>query len=725
MTRARTKLLALGIALASAAACTAGQLDGGGLAPAEGSEAEAQGQALYDSLCASCHGSQGEGHSAPALRDWARPPEELVRITEQRMPLGSPERCDLACARTVAAYILARFKGDVACNGEAVAPRRLRLLTKREYEATVRDLFGGGAPSGGAPARCEEASFRFDAGARSLRSVHVAGSFNGWAGTVSGGGWPLTKDAQGNTWALTRAVPAGKHSYKFVLDDRDWVADSTSPQTEPDGHGGVNSVLHVAACGGGTTPSTLPFSTAGFPADTRPEGFPFDNHAGARLVTSVHAEEYLKAARAVGAFVAKDAARILGCAPSDAACGPSFLRRMGRRVLRRPLESGEIARFEGMLRSASTAEEGITAAMAALLVSPSFLYRTELGEPQGDGTFRLTGYEVASLLSYSLWGTLPDDALLDAAERGDLGRPEGITREARRLLDDRRARAHLGTFALQWLGAEGVATAPKNEGMYPSFTPSLRTAVLEESRAFFTHVVFEGKGTLAELLTANYTFANEELARLYGLPGVQGAALRKVPLDGRRAGILGHASVLAATSHSDQSSPIRRGLFVRRSLLCQDFPPPPANPGGIPKIDPNATTKERFRQHSANEACKSCHQYIDEVGFGFERFDAIGQYRETENGQPIDGVGDMNDVEALGRGTRAPFSSLPELASTLAASESARRCFVQTAQGYTLGDTALGANSCATRAGRFAASGGNIRELLLDVLSSPETLVRR
>ncbi len=191
-----------------------------------------------------------------------------------------------------------------------------------------------------------------------------------------------------------------------------------------------------------------------------------------------------------------------------------------------------------------------------------------------------------------------------------------------------------------------------------------------------------------------------------------------------RAGVLGHGSILVATGLSDQTSPIRRGLFVRRRLLCQDFPIPPPNAGGLPPVDPNATTRERFAQHSANPSCKSCHQYIDGVGFGFERFDTVGRQRDTDSGKPIDSTGDMNDVEGLGTGTDAPYTTLGELGQILASSDAAKACVVR--QYWRFARGAIEPDSCSlSRAKAKLVASGDPVEMMVAVVLSPDFLVRK
>ena len=283
-------------------------------------------------------------------------------------------------------------------------------------------------------------------------------------------------------------------------------------------------------------------------------------------------------------------------------------------------------------------------------------------------------------------------------------------------------------FVLQWLGADKVTGQDKNGGQFPLWSAELSAAMAAETRRFAAAVVFDGSGKLKELLTADYSFLNEALARVYGIGGVSGVDLRKIPYgDGRRAGILSHGSVLASYAHSNQTSPVRRGLFVRRNVLCEELPPPPPNAGAVPDVNSNATTRERFAQHTSTPFCKSCHQYIDSIGLGFERFDAIGQYRETENGKAVDPSGDLNDPLMLGERKSNPFSTLPQLAQALAAAPRAEACFVQQAFRYARGYREELADQCtlSTLRTRFRESGGDIRELLVALTLTPDFVRRR
>lgn len=612
-----------------------------------------------------------------------------------------------------------------ACEGLDLGPRQLRLLTRREYDSTIRDLFAlppgagcEGESCAGPPVACARA-FELPGYAQAA-SVHVAGSFNAWAGTVAAGGWALARDEGAGVWRGEFSFDPGTYQYKFVVDDgQAWLPDPANPDGAPDGFGGTNSVL-VHSCPPG---QVQPFSpSALLPVESRPEGFAFDNHAAAGLVTAVHADGYLRAAEQVAEVALQHRDGWLPCAPGDAlaACAEAFVGQFGRRAFRRPLTAEERARYAGLVTAQGELTAGLRVALQAMLISPHFLYRREIGDETGT----LSGDEVASALAYTLWGTMPDAALFAAADAGALGDVAGVEAEVRRMLADPRAYAAIGAFAVQWLGVEPILTADKSAALFPDVDAALRRSMLEETRRFVSHVML-ASGKPGELFAADYSFVDDpELAALYGVGGADESG--KVPLPADRSGLLGHASVLATYAHSDQSSPIRRGLFVRRSLLCQELGVPPPNAGGVPEVDPNATTRERFRQHSADDFCRACHQYIDELGFGFERFDALGQYREQENGLPIEPDGDMNDLEGLGTQTSAPYTDLRGLGALLAAGTSPRACLARQFFRFSRGHREKVEDLCAVDAlAATLTETDDIREMIVAALTSPGFLRRK
>ncbi|MCB9596506.1 MAG: DUF1592 domain-containing protein [Sandaracinaceae bacterium] len=679
--------------------------------------------ARYAELCASCHGELGEGGLGPRLVDVAMDHGALSQTIDEAMPANDPSLCRDGCAEGLATFIETRLTSSaLACDAVPPAPRRLRLLNRREYAASVVDLLGLDAGGGAAPS-CEPTTFRYDPAGRSLTSVHVAGSFNGWDAAA----WPMTRT--GAQWTLTRALPVGVHEYKLVLDGGEWIPDPANPDRADDGFGGFNSRLDVrcdASAPGGASPTTALDLARDLPLEARDAGYVYDNSANALQVTSVHLDELLRAAqRGLDALGDGGLDALVGCADGRGACAAGFARRFGRRAFRRPLTDAEVVRYQALASEAPDDRAGYAAMVLGMLVSPNFLYRSELGQPVGDGTFRLDGWEMATALSYGLTGTTPDDALLDAAAAGELDEPAGVEAHARRLLDDPRSRAVLAAFARQWLGVEAVPDATRQD---PSFDAALGRAMVEETEQFFLHVVFEGTGRFEELLRADYTFVNARLAALYGIDGVTGDALRSAPYpDDRRAGLLAHGSVLSATAHSDQSSPIRRGLFVRRRLLCQEFPPPPPNAGAVPEVDPGASTRERFAQHTASTFCASCHQYIDPVGFGFEGFGPTGRWRDTDDGHPIESSGDMVDVEYLGAHTSAPFETLAELGQILAQSDAAPDCFARQAYRFVRGARETLDERCAVQpiVAGFRERDGDVRELFVSLFTAPDLRIRR
>jgi hypothetical protein len=277
-----------------------------------------------------------------------------------------------------------------------------------------------------------------------------------------------------------------------------------------------------------------------------------------------------------------------------------------------------------------------------------------------------------------------------------------------------------------WLGAERVLSVDKSVALDSVFTPDVRRSLVEETQRFFNRVTFDSTGRFDELLTAQETVIDDVLAAFYGLDTTSDD-FAVVPTEHGRAGILGHGSVLASYAYSAETAPVRRGLFVRERLLCQVLGTPPPNAGAIPELDPDATTRERFAQHTENAFCYACHQYIDPVGFGFESFDAVGRHRTTDNGFAVDSAGNMNDVEGLGTGTSAHFGDLATLGNVLATSDAAKSCFVRQVQRFATGRLAAEQEELCASAPLIAAfrdSGGNIEELLISLVKD-EAFVRR
>jgi hypothetical protein len=418
---------------------------------------------------------------------------------------------------------------------------------------------------------------------------------------------------------------------------------------------------------------------AAFTSDTVVNGF--DNNASALVVSPLLADQAGAAAEEIAAVAFGNPSSILPCDPAaagEAECAALFIDTFGKRAFRRPLDEADRSRYLALHTTVASQDgflEGAKTVMTAMLQSPHFLYRAELGGAAKDGVVTLTPHEVASELSYLFWGTMPDDLLFAAADAGQLSTTDQIESQAERLLADPRSDAVLDRFVDQWLLVSNVVNVPKDEALYPGFDAGIRSAMRQETRAVFRSVLRGESPTLPALFSVERTFVSPALASFYGLSG--GAAgpdgLLEVDLSGtERIGILTQGSVLSTHAHPTDSSPIHRGKLVRTRVLCQDLPPPPAGFNvQPPPLDPSLTTRERYTEHSSEEPCKSCHRLIDPIGFGFERFDGVGRYRETENGKLIDASGEIVG-SALTNGT---FDGTAGLAATLAESPDSAACY--------------------------------------------------
>ncbi len=480
--------------------------------------------------------------------------------------------------------------------------------------------------------------------------------------------------------------------------------------------------------------TTQPAST--FPAE--PESF--DNQAAAQQVSDLLAEEYMKAAEGISErATANLTALIPGCDPAaegDDTCASHFIETFGKRAWRRPLDQGEIDRLKALYDSAiadpdmGTFTDGIELVIQAMLQSPHFLYRPEFGyaDPIDVDVVKLTHWEMASKLSYMIWNTMPDDELFAAAEAGTLGTPEEIAAQARRMLADDRAKDAIRNFHRQWLKLVHIETVSKDTTVYPLYSDALRPLWKEEVERFIEYVVLEDDGKLQTLLTAPYSFVNADLAAFYGAdivgPVPAGAAFEKVSVDpAHRGGLLTQGALMATHAEGNQSSPVFRGKFVREQLLCQTLPLPPANlvieP---PELDPTKTTREQYEEIGANPDCASCHSLMNPLGFGFENFDGIGLWRDTQNGKPIDPTGEINATEEL-NGT---FAGPLDLASKLAQSREVAECVATQWFKFSYNRGLAEGDSCNVELVNeaFAASGYDIRELIV-ALTQTETFLHR
>ncbi len=303
------------------------------------------------------------------------------------------------------------------------------------------------------------------------------------------------------------------------------------------------------------------------------------------------------------------------------------------------------------------------------------------------------------------------------------------------MLTDPRAREQIGVFTGQWLGADPLTAGEKDPIVYPHYTRAVQEAGDRELVDFINHVIFTGSGDFYELFQANYVFANRALADFYGLAGVPSDQLQLTPVsNGSRGGLLSLVSILAAHAHADDSSPVKRGVFVRKRLLCHELPPPPPTVDNTPPaLDPTLTTRERFAVHSSSESCQVCHRYIDGVGFGFEAYNGAGKYRHSENGQLVDDSGHVLGLDAFDPTDLQAdlpdisFSGLRELSDLLVTSEAAPRCLTAQYFRYARGYQETAADRCTVENlhQRFTVSGYDLPTLLTTIVASPSYILRR
>jgi hypothetical protein len=350
---------------------------------------------------------------------------------------------------------------------------------------------------------------------------------------------------------------------------------------------------------------------------------------------------------------------VFSCIPprggEDLPCARETLLRLATRAYRRPVDTDDAAletllRFYERGRRDGGFEAGIEQAVARVLIDPRFLYRFEAEPDVAAGErYRIDDFELASRLSFFLWSSIPDDELLEAADAGTLHEAAVLERQVRRMLDDARSQALVENFAGQWLKLRELDDAlPQDVG----FDANLRTGFRRETELMFEHVLREDASVL-DLLAARYTFLDERLAQHYGVAGVRGSYFRRVelPVDSPRGGLLGHGSILTATSVANRTSPVVRGAWIVENLLGAEVPPPPpgveADLSGARSPAEAKTLRQRMEAHRANPVCASCHQLIDPYGFALENFDLVGRWRTVDSGEPIDATAVLTDGTAL------------------------------------------------------------------------------
>ena len=463
-----------------------------------------------------------------------------------------------------------------------------------------------------------------------------------------------------------------------------------------------------------------------FPADE--EQFGFDNSAEGRGLNGPLAEGYLRAAERLTQEAIGRLDTLLPCdvgAKGETACLEQFLDGFGQRAWRRPLEAGEKENLRKMFATAKAGgnyADGIGAVMQVMLLSPQFLYRDERGVSEaGKPYLRLTSWELASRLSYLMWGSMPDDELFTAAREGKLSTREQIAAQARRMLSDERAVGMMKNFYGQWLQLRQLDGLTKETDVFPAWKDGTAALMRQETERLVESVL-QGDAKLQTLLTASHTFMNGPLAAFYGTKGVAGDQFQKVELDPTtHAGILTQGGFLAshATPQPGLTALIFRGVFVREHLLCEPTPEPPDDAAEMsPPVTPTTTPRSWSKERMAIGACGACHALIDTIGYGFEGFNELGLPRTGA----VDASGEINGTDVAGK-----FNGPVELARKLAGSKQTEECLAtqwfRFAQGR-MEDSKRDSCSLDALRSAFKQSGGDLREVLVALTQTDAFLLR-
>ena len=478
-----------------------------------------------------------------------------------------------------------------------------------------------------------------------------------------------------------------------------------------------------------------PRLSGSFEPDTRVSFF--DNNIRALRVSSDLWSDYQSAAEALAEAATTDSAVLSNLLPSDLPSDPeerarATVRALGRRAYRRTLSNEEteshVALFEqgaGHFTEMAPFDAGVRMLLEAFLQSPHFLYRVEVGQGRTGDRVQLGDFEIATRLSYMIWNTAPDDALLDEAERGALHTPEQIADQAVRLLNDARGQALLERFHAQLLNWDLFDDLSKDPSEFPLYYAGVGNDMYEEARSFVEHVVLEEDGNLAELLTAPYTFVNADLAAIYGVDGAFDESFAKLDFDPsqqpQRGGLLTQLGFLA--SHGGLTGSVHRGVFINHRVLCTELPPPP---DALPPIPADSgmtmTSRERIEMHTGPGTCgASCHgTFINPIGFAFESFDGLGQYRTEELGLPVDASSTFEFADGP-----VAFDGAAELNDAMSTRVQTHDCYTKHWVEYALGrDTAGSDLDLIQDLGDSSLGGLSIKKLIVELVRSEEFRVR-
>jgi hypothetical protein len=513
--------------------------------------------------------------------------------------------------------------------------------------------------------------------------------------------------------------------------------DSCSSSNPGDGSPGPRALRRLSAAefnasiydlfgGDKTAPVSAVFN------DTRVLGFAVDSKT--LTVQGLNADQLMNNAEAVAEWAVQNKlSQIASCNTLDANCGKQWIKSFMRKAFRTGIADNDarIDSYNKLFLAETSFNDGVTTVVSAMLQSPFFLYRSELGTATS-GTTNLTAYEAANSLAYLLTGTAPDTQLMQAADSAQNGGPDQIrqmiNQQAERLLSSANAETALMNFMTGWLGLDRLTTAVKDDKVL-NLTDELRADMAAETRAFIVDVFKSSmNGHVSDLFTANYAFLNANLAKHYGIdPQSLSTSFQRVPLDSskRDGGILAQASILTGYARADLSSPTQRGHLVRSRLLCQDVPPPP--PGLDTKFQPSMdakTTRQHYEQEHATPQraeCYGCHKLMDPIGFAFEHYDSFGRYRTQENGINIDSTATIYQANPTdGNVSVDGLSGTNGLQQYLANSNDLKRCMVRYWSYYAFGTLSWSQDACTYDAinNEAASKQYGLRDVLLAIIHS-------
>jgi hypothetical protein len=419
-------------------------------------------------------------------------------------------------------------------------------------------------------------------------------------------------------------------------------------------------------------------------------------------------------------------ARLIPCTPASAtddACMTTVISKAGERAFRRPLTTEELNTWKTLAKSVAAAygnfNKGVEFALAGLLQSPQFLYLAEQGadDPKMPGMLKYTGLEMASRLAFFLLGSTPPDSLLAAARAGLLDTADGVRAQAALLLDMPAARGAQDRLFGEWLGLDDLTRVGKDAALYPGFNSALAQAMRQESLLTINAITADAKRSLLDIFDANFTYINQPLAAHYGYtaPATNDFTRITLPADSPRAGVLTQAAFLSAMAHPVETSPTLRGKLVRERLLCE--PVPAAPPDVVTVLAPtpataNATLRQRLSAHVSEPRCAGCHNAMDPIGFGFEKFDAVGRFRTTEKNQAIDSSGRLD--------SNTTFKEAAELARLLKADPRVSSCVTRVVYRHASGHVELAGEEASLQAVERSAlaQGFSFRALLIELVAS-------